>query len=195
MNDTPPAERVHNLAVVPPLEQKPDEPIETVKPKRLIRDDNDPALNYLDNIQTAFDVDVSKHQSAPIISRIGSALVDLIVVCLLTSPALALTRLASLEWQDPRVIGFTAGVFVVMAFIYLTAITALTGRTLGMRLFSLRVVDARTGLIPTGTQSAGRALVYILSLASAGIALMYLFIDRERRTAHDRCTRTAVVRV
>jgi hypothetical protein len=64
-----------------------------------------------------------------------------------------------------------------------------------MKLFSLRVVDARTGLIPTGSQSAGRALVYMLSLLSAGIALMYAFVDSEKHTAHDRFTRTAVIRV
>jgi hypothetical protein len=64
-----------------------------------------------------------------------------------------------------------------------------------MKPFSLRVVDARTGLIPTGKQSAGRSLVYILSLASAGIAFVYTFFDSEKHTAHDRFTRTAVIRM
>jgi uncharacterized RDD family membrane protein YckC len=64
-----------------------------------------------------------------------------------------------------------------------------------MKLFSLRVVDARTGLIPTGGQSAARALVFMLTLASAGLALLYTFVDRDRRTAHAYFTRTAVVRV
>ena len=63
-----------------------------------------------------------------------------------------------------------------------------------MRLLSLRVVDVRTGLIPTGRQSAGRALIYVVSLLSAGIALIYTFIDSESRLAHDRFTRTAVIR-
>ncbi|MDQ2975001.1 MAG: RDD family protein, partial [Acidobacteriota bacterium] len=84
---------------------------------------------------------------------------------------------------------------LVVGFLYHTISTALTGRTLGMKPFSLRVVDARTGLIPTGKQSAGRSLVYILSLASAGIALLYTFFDSERHTAHDRFTRTAVIRM
>jgi uncharacterized RDD family membrane protein YckC len=93
------------------------------------------------------------------------------------------------------VIGFAAGILVLVGFLYLTVSIAFTGRTIGMKLFSLRVVDARTGLIPTGGQSAGRAVVYILSLASAGIALAYTFVDSEKRTAHDRFTRTAVIRV
>jgi uncharacterized RDD family membrane protein YckC len=117
------------------------------------------------------------------------------VVCLLSSPLLALTELTNLEWRSPRVIGLAVGTLMVVGFLYLTVSIAFTGRTIGMKLFSLRVVDARTGLIPTGGQSAGRALVYILSLASAGIALIYTFIDSEKHTVHDRFTRTAVIRV
>jgi uncharacterized RDD family membrane protein YckC len=123
-----------------------------------------------------------------------SGITDLAVVCLLSSPILALTELTSLRWSNPRVIGFGAGTFLVISFLYLTVSIAFTGRTIGKKLFSLRVVDARTGLIPTGSQSAGRALVYVLSLASAGLALMYTFLDREKHTAHDRFTRTAVIR-
>jgi len=195
VNDAPPpVEKVHNLAVVPAAPVK-DETFARPKPKRLIRDDNDPALNYLDSLPTTVGVDVARHESAPIGSRIVGGLVDLFVICLLTSPVLALAQFNKLDWLEPRAIAFVAGSFVVVGFLYLTITTALTGRTFGMRLLSLRVVDARTGLIPTGGQSAKRALIYLLSLAPAGIALMYTFIDRERQTPHDRFSRTAVVRV
>jgi uncharacterized RDD family membrane protein YckC len=195
VNETPPPlEKVHNLAVVPAAATQEDT-LATPKPKRLIRDDNDPALNYLDSLPTTVGVDVTRHRSAPIGSRIVSGFVDLFVICLLASPVLALLRFKEVEWLEPRTIAFVVGSFVVVAFLYLTINTALTGRTLGMRLLSLRVVDARTGLIPTGGQSAKRALVYLVTLAPAGIALMYTFIDRERQTPHDRFSRTAVVRV
>jgi uncharacterized RDD family membrane protein YckC len=165
-----------------------------VKPKRLIRD-NDPALNYLDSVPTTLKVDIEETRSAPIFFRVFSAVLDFIVVCALAAPVVAMIKLAELHWQDPRVIAFAASTLVVATFLYLTISIALTGRTLAMRLFSLRVVDARTGLIPTGTQSAGRALFYIMSLATAGLGLLYMFVDRERRTVHDRFTHTAVVRV
>jgi uncharacterized RDD family membrane protein YckC len=191
---SPPAEKVHNLAVVPapPIT---GEMVTTPRPRRLIRDDNDPALNYLDSLPTTIGVDVTRNQLAPILSRIVSGFVDLFVICLLASPLLALVQFNELDWLETRTIVFLAGFVVAVGFLYLTISTALTGRTLGMTLFSLRVVDARTGLIPTGGQSAKRALVYILSLAPAGIALMYTFIDREGLTPHDRFSRTAVVRV
>jgi uncharacterized RDD family membrane protein YckC len=188
-------ERVHNLAVVPsPTMPVADVPALPGKPRKVI-DERNPALNYLDSVPTSVTFDNREYRSAPIFLRALSALADLAVVCLLSSPLLALTELTNLQWQNPRVIGFAAGTLMVVGFLYLTVSIAFTGRTIGMKLFSLRVVDARTGLIPTGSQSAGRALVYILSLASAGIALIYTFIDSEKHTAHDRFTHTAVIRV
>ena len=204
-------ERVHNLAVVPTPEVAPPtmsqdttptispDTTPTVsqemrKPRRVIDDRNDPCLNYLDSIPTSVRVENRDRDSAPIFRRMLSALVDLVAVGLLSSPFLALTGLTNFEWRSPRVIGFAAGTFLVVGFLYLTVSVAFTGRTIGMKLFSLRVIDARTGLIPTGSQSAGRSLVYLLSLASAGIALIYLFINHEKHTVHDRFTRTAVIR-
>ena len=168
-------------------------PKPTAKPKRLIRD-NDPALNYLDSVPTALIVETAEVRSAPIFFRMVSAVMDFIVVCILAAPVVAMIKLTELQWQNPRVIAFVSSSVLVATFLYMTISIAFTGRTLAMKLFSLRVVDARTGLIPTGTQSAGRAVFYIISIAMAGLGLMYMFVDRERRTAHDRFTRTAVVR-
>jgi uncharacterized RDD family membrane protein YckC len=83
---------------------------------------------------------------------------------------------------------------VVVVFIYLTLTIALTGRTLAMRLFSLRVIDKKTGLIPTGRQSVGRAMLYLISLALAGFGILVALLSREGYTTHDRLTRTAVIK-
>ena len=194
VNDAPPTpERVHNLAVVPAL--PPEEFVARPKPKRLIRDDNDPALNYLDSLPTTVGVDVTRHQSAPLFRRLTGGVLDLLVISLLVSPVYAVIQFNQLDWQEPRTIAFAAGSFVVVSFLYLTIITAFTGRTLGMRMMALRVVDTRTGLIPTGGQSAKRAVIYILSLAAAALPLMYTLIDRDKLAPHDRVSRTTVVRV
>jgi uncharacterized RDD family membrane protein YckC len=189
-------ERVHNLAVVPtPTVMTTDIPQEPRRPRRVIDDQNDPALNYLDSVRTSRTVEVREYRSAPLYLRIPAALVDLLVICLLSSPFLGLMRLIGLQWRSLRMIGFAVGAFLVVGFLYLTISIALTGRTIGMKLFSLRVVDGRTGLIPTGSQSAGRALIYMLSVISAGFVLLYYFIDGEKHTAHDHFTRTAVIRM
>jgi uncharacterized RDD family membrane protein YckC len=189
------SERLHKLAVVPPSAGGIGDTSGVIrKPKRLIAGDlNDPALNYLDSIPTP-KVEKRGYRSAAIPYRMLSAIVDLIVICLLSSPLVALVKLTELNWQDLRVLTFAVGMAILVGFLFLTISIALTGRTLGMRLFSLRVVDNRTGLIPTGRQSAGRAAIYLLSLAFAGIALIYTFFDDQRNTAHDRFTRTAVIR-
>ena len=196
-------EKVHSLSVVPNLPTSPDSLVNQVdasvtvpKSRRLIGGDpNDPALNYLDSIPRAQRVDDYEKRNAPIPLRFFCALLDLVVIGLLSLLPLALVGLTDLTWQDPRVIAFAVATSIVVAFLYLTICTALTGRTLGMRLFSLRIVDARTRMIPTGSQSAGRSLVYILSVVSTGLPLVYTLIDREKRAAHDRFTRTEVVRM
>jgi uncharacterized RDD family membrane protein YckC len=194
-------ERVHALAVVPTPEQisvqnLPEiaRPGNTRKPNRVIDGQNDPALNYLDSIPRSVIVENCAYACAALWLRVLGALVDLVVVGVLAAPLLALTELTNLQWQSPRVVTFSVGTFVVMSFLYLTLSVAFTGRTIGMKLFSLRVVDARNGLIPTGGQAAGRSFLYILSLASAGIALLYTLINAENQTVHDHFTRTVVIR-
>ena len=201
--DSTQPERTHTLAVVPnPLPApevnlvQDDAGPTSPKPKRLIGgDSNDPALNYLDMIPTAVTVDDCSKRIAPIHLRIFSSLLDLIVVCLLSWIPLALSGLTTLAWRDFRALAMAITTSIVVAFLYSMISTALTGQTLGMKLFSLRVVDARTRMLPTGSQSAGRALVYLLSVALTGLPLMFTLIDRDKRAPHDRFTRTEVVRI
>jgi uncharacterized RDD family membrane protein YckC len=193
--EPPPApvvEKTH-LVVVPPSDPVPELPQRP--PKRLIRDDpNDPALNYLDSISRTLRVDDQARQSAAAFRRLISATLDLIICALLTSPIAAAIHFTGNNVQDPRALIVIGGSFVVMTFIYLTLMTALTGRTCGMRLLSLKVIDRKTGLIPTGGQSIGRSFFYLLSITTV-LGMLSPFFSREGHTVHDRFTRTAVVRV
>lgn len=191
--EPPPSERVHNLVVVPPAATRNDTQTKP-KPRRLIVD-NDPALNYLDSVPTSVRVEVVKYHHAPAFARILGAAVDLMMVALLCAPFAALVELTNGNWRDLKVAATGAAVFSVLSFLYFTISTALTGRTLGMKLFSLRIVDSRTGLIPTGKQSAGRALVFLGTILTLGLASLYVLIDRDNQTAHDRLARTTVITV
>ena len=190
---TPAVEKPHLAVVPPPVETavvvaKP-EPV--LPPKRLIAE-NDPSLNYLDSIRRSVRVDDATTQSASAFRRVVSALLDLIFCALLTAPIGGALYLAGGSVHDVRAIAVLAGCVVVMTFIYLTLTTALTGRTWGMRMLSLRIIDTKTGLIPTGGQSIGRSVFYLLSLAT-GVGILFALVSREGYTAHDRFTRTAVV--
>jgi len=192
----PQIEKSHNLVVVATIEPEPDQKHLDTKPapKRLIVDDpNDPALNYLDSISRTVRVDEVDTQRPAAFRRFVCAFFDLIICALFCAPIAFAMRVTGSNLQDLRVIEVLAGSLVVVTFIYLTLSTALTGRTFAMRLFSLRVIDTKTGLIPTGSQSVGRSFLYLISIALAGLGILFALISREGQTAHDRFTRTAVI--
>jgi uncharacterized RDD family membrane protein YckC len=185
----PTPEKPH-LAVVPsePVVVK----VEPRKvPKRLIVE-NDPALNYLDTISRSVRIDDIAKRRASVVRRSLCALLDLVFCGLLTSPIALAMQLTGNNLQDTSVIAVLAGSVIVVTFIYLTLMTALTGRTWAMRLLSLRVIDTKTGLIPTGGQSIGRSLFYLISLAT-GVGILFALLSPEGYTVHDRFTRTAVI--
>jgi len=193
--ESPVIEKPHHLAVVPVSEPvvEPSAPPKPSKPlKRLIIDDNNPSLNYLDSVAKNVHVDELTRRSASAFRRLVCAVMDLIFCVLLTSPIAGAMYLTGSNWQDKRAIAVLAGSAIVVTFLYLTLMTALTGRTWAMRLLSLRVIDTKTGLIPTGGQSIGRSFFYLLSLATV-FGILSAIISREGYTVHDRFTRTAVV--
>jgi uncharacterized RDD family membrane protein YckC len=193
----PVIEKTHHLAVVVPVTEPVVEeiapPPKPARPsKRLIIDDNNPSLNYLDSVAKNLRVDELTKRSASAFRRLVCAVVDLIFCVLLTSPIAGAIYLTGNHLQDRRAILVLAGSAIVVTFLYLTLMTALTGRTWAMRLLSLRVIDTKTGLIPTGGQSIGRSFFYLLSLATV-FGIVSALISREGYTVHDRFTRTAVV--
>jgi uncharacterized RDD family membrane protein YckC len=192
--EKPPEPEKPRLAVVPTVEPVAPKVVEAPKtPKRLIIDDlNDPALNYLDSISRTVRVDDTTAKSAPAFRRLICALLDLLCCAVFSSPIALAMQLTGNNLRDTRVLAVLAGSAILVTFIYLTVMTALTGRTWAMRLLSLRVIDTKTGLIPTGGQSIGRSIVYLLSLAT-GVGILFALLSREGYTAHDRVTGTAVI--
>jgi uncharacterized RDD family membrane protein YckC len=186
------AARKSKLVVVPPTPVV-EEPKR--KPVRVISDSiEDSALSYLETCLAvpAIAADVRSNR-AGVWRRMSAGFLDLLVVALISAPFAAGIDFAIGLRSDPRVIGLMSGIVLALMFSYLTISIALTGRTLGMRLLSLRTIDVRTGLIPTGGQAMKRAVGYIFSLATLGIGIIYALIDREGRTMHDRFSKTIVI--
>ena len=191
VEEVPVAPEKPHLAVVPPSEPVVPKIEPRKVPKRVIVE-NDPALNYLDSISRTVRVDEIATKRASVFRRLVCALLDLVFCGLLSSPIALAMQLTGNNLQDMSVIAVLAGSVVVVTFIYLTLMTALTGRTWAMRLLSLRVIDTKTGLIPTGGQSIGRSIFYLISLAT-GVGILFALLSREGYTVHDRFTRTAVI--
>jgi len=189
-----PPETKHKLTVVAPAETT-AEPI-TRKPVRVISDGvDDVALSYLESYLSVPAIDSPRRSDhAGLGRRTIAGCLDLLFVGLMASPVAAVIEFTDGNWSDPRVIGLVSGVAVVTMFAYHTISIALTGRTLAMRMLSLRTIDIRTGLIPTGGQSIKRAFGYIFSLIPLALGLMFALIDPDGRTIHDRFSKTLVVR-
>jgi uncharacterized RDD family membrane protein YckC len=210
-----PGPRKGNLTVVPvppPVEcqeesaavDTPEKPAELVpgagsdnakKPVRLIADGvEDQALSYLESCLTIPAVDFyPSRKPAGLLRRMAGGLIDLLCVAALIGLCGAAIYAAGADWSDPRGIEFLVGAGIVLIFSYFTVLIALTGRTWGMRLFSLRTIDRRTGLIPSGGQAVKRALGYTLSVLVFGLGFVYALLDRDQCTIHDRFSQTIVV--
>ena len=131
---------------------------------------------------------------APLSMRFGAAVFDLIIggfaAGILLSPFLVSNaNLATVS-------GFLAiaGAVLLVMFIYQTATTAFMGRTIGMKLFSLEIIDAEKNETPTLHQAAVNSAVYLLSLLLCGIGFLPAFFNEERRTVHDILSGTLLIR-
>jgi len=193
-NEPTAPETKHKLTVVAPA-AAPAEPINR-KPVRLITDRvDDVALSYLESYLSVPALECDSRKDQPGFARRTIAgLIDILLVGLMVSPVAAAIEFTNGNWSDQRVIGLMSGITVVTMFAYLTISIALTGRTLAMRMLSLRTIDLHTGLIPTGGQSIKRALGYIFSLIPLGLGLLFALIDPDGRAIHDRFSKTMVIR-
>ena len=131
---------------------------------------------------------------APRAKRFAAAIVDLVAVAILCVPFAAAIELTISNWGDERVWGSMALIAALIMFLYHTCSVALAGRTFGMSLCGIQTVDARKASVPTTGQCMRRAVVYMLSLATGGLGLLYSLFDAEGRTAHDILSGTVVVR-
>ncbi len=131
---------------------------------------------------------------APVPLRFNSALFDLLIGSFLSlvmlSPFMLLNgRFFSFE----GFFAFVATCSIVM-FIYLTTTIGFLGRTFGMKLFSLEIIDVEENDYPSLHQAAVSSSVYLLSLALGGIGFLPMLVNSEKRAAHDLLSRTIVVK-
>ena len=132
--------------------------------------------------------------SAPFAMRFNAGLFDLIIGSFLSLILLAPFILMSEGWAS------TAGIFAflvtcaVVMFIYLTTTISMHGKTFGMRLFSLELIDVEDEDYPTLHQAAVSSAVYLLSLAFGGIGFLTLPFNEEKRAVHDLVSGTILVR-
>jgi uncharacterized RDD family membrane protein YckC len=140
---------------------------------------------------------VTGHYAGPL-SRLGAFLIDAAFVWfafVLTAAGITFVadlvtrgeaeRTPSLGWLG---LALLAG----WAFVYLWASLAIAGRTAGMGVVGIRVVDRQGGPL-SARQPLIRTLVFPVSFLILGLGFLGLFISPERRTLHDAAARSVVV--
>lgn len=93
------------------------------------------------------------------------------------------------SWQQSAI---GIALFLLWAFTYMFTGLALAGRTLGMGIVGIRVVN-RQGETIAGRQALIRTLVFPVSLVTFGLGFIGIFISPTRRTLHDAAAGTVVV--
>jgi uncharacterized RDD family membrane protein YckC len=142
--------------------------------------------------------------------RTAAGLVDLAILALTAGPlAWGLHRLVdpvpiapgargldlalSLITADFGLLLNRAGPFLVFAALYLMVTVFWTGRTLGQRLLSIRVID-RHGRPPSLLVTTVRTLAQLVGTLTAALGPLWIAVDSERRAVHDVVAGTYVVR-
>ncbi|MDQ3179135.1 MAG: RDD family protein [Acidobacteriota bacterium] len=131
---------------------------------------------------------------APFAMRFNAGLFDLIIGGFFSLLLLAPFVMLGGSWFTFAGLFAFLAICAIVMFIYLTTSISLFGRTFGMRLFSLEMVDIEGEEYPTLHQAAVSSSVYLLSLALGGIGFLTLPFNEEKRAVHDLVSGTIVVR-
>ena len=132
---------------------------------------------------------------AGLAARVGAALVDTMLLLGIDAAVVYFTlRLCRLEPAEILVLPATPLLVFLLLLDggYLAMLTAGGGQTLGKMAFGLKVVSGAGRSTRVG-QSLLRSIVLIAGTAAAGLGLLPVLFDRERRALHDRVAGTRVV--
>ncbi len=131
---------------------------------------------------------------APFPMRFNAGLFDLIIGSVVTMALLSPLALSSGNWVSiSGLLTFIASLSIVM-FVYLTTSVGFYGKTIGMRIFSLEIVDAEENEYPTIHQAAIHSAIYLISLGLCGVGFATVFFNEENRAIHDLLSGTIIVR-
>ena len=131
---------------------------------------------------------------ASISSRFTAGVFDVIIGGFATAILMSPLLVRGGDWGSIAGVLALAAAFGIVMFTYLTVAVGLRGRTLGMKLFSLEVIDIEENEYPTFHQAAVSSAVFILSLPLLGIGFLPALFNEERRAAYDLVSGTILVR-
>ena len=126
--------------------------------------------------------------------RVGAYLVDALIYCAIVFLWVTLFYGESF-WTDESL---NSGPLEFVLFYVFPAVATIwfwvaKQATPGKMVIRAKVVDARTGMVPTTGQYIGRYFAYILSSLPLGLGYIWIAIDDRKQGWHDKLAGTVVV--
>jgi uncharacterized RDD family membrane protein YckC len=129
----------------------------------------------------------------PVSLRFNAALFDLIIGAFASFALLSPLVLLGGDWFSLSGLAAFCGAWATTMFIYMTLAIGMYGKTLGMRMFGLELIDAEENDYPTFHQAAVHSAVFIISLPLLGAGFIPMIFNEEQRAAHDLAAGTIIV--
>lgn len=127
--------------------------------------------------------------------RVGATLIDTVLLCILTIPLL-LSVYGVAYWDSVSLLAGPAD-FVISYVIPAVIVVLLWMRlsaTPGKMAVGARIVDARTGGKPSGSQFLIRYIGYYVSMLPLFLGFIWVGFDARKQGWHDKMAGTVVVR-
>ncbi len=127
--------------------------------------------------------------------RFGATIIDTIVILAITSPLLYMVY-GSQYWDSDEFILGVPDFLISWIFPFVATIMfwVYKSATPGKMVLKAKVVDAKTGNIPTVQQSIIRYIGYYISLLPLGLGFFWVGWDKKKQAWHDKLAGTVVIR-
>ena len=127
--------------------------------------------------------------------RVGAALVDTIIIIMVTLPLTYLVYGSAMLEKQGHVMG--GWDFVINWLLPTVAVIVLwycKGATPGKMVTAMKVVDEKTGLTPGLGQSVIRYFAYLVSMLPLFLGFFWIAVDKKKQGWHDKIAKTVVVK-
>ncbi len=129
-------------------------------------------------------------------ARVGAALIDTVIILLITFPILFAVYGGSYFETDSSLIAGPVDVLLrwVLPAVASIGFWRLKQATPGKMVISAKVVDAKTGGPLSLGQSIGRYLAYFVSMLPLGLGILWVAFDARKQGWHDKLAGTVVIK-
>jgi uncharacterized RDD family membrane protein YckC len=128
-------------------------------------------------------------------ARFGASILDSILLIAITFPMLHIIY-GSQYWNSEELIMGIPDFIISWIFPFVATILfwVYKSATPGKMAIKAKVVDAKTGNIPTVKQSVIRYIGYYISLLPVGLGFFWVGWDKKKQAWHDKLAGTVVIR-